>query len=34
MSRDEDAATAIGRLNFTQFEGRIIAVSRSRESMQ
>ena len=34
MSRDEDAATAIGRLNFTQFEGRIIAASRSRESMQ
>jgi RNA recognition motif-containing protein len=34
MSRDEDAVTAIGRLNFTQFEGRIIGVSRSRESMQ
>jgi len=34
MSRDEDAVTAIGRLNFTQYEGRIIGVSRSRESRQ
>ncbi len=32
MSRDEDAVTAIGRLNFTQYEGRTIGVSRSRES--
>lgn len=31
MSRDEDATTAIGRMNFTQYEGRIIAVSRSRD---
>ena len=30
MARDEDAATAIGRLNFTQYAGRIIGVSRSR----
>ena len=34
MSRDEDAVTAIGRLNFTQYEGRIIGVSRSRASEQ
>ncbi len=34
MARDEDAVTAIGRLNFTQYEGRIIGVSRSRESKQ
>jgi len=34
MSRDEDAITAIGRLNFTQYEGRIIGVSRSRENKQ
>ena len=32
MSRDEDAINAIGRLNFTQYAGRIIAVSRSRHS--
>ena len=32
MFRDEDAATAIGRLNFTQYAGRTIGVSRSRES--
>ena len=31
MTRDEDAANAIGRLNFTQYAGRTIAVSRSRE---
>lgn len=30
MSRDEDANTAIGRLNFTQYAGRTIGVSRSR----
>ena len=30
MTRDEDAVTAIGRLNFTQYAGRTIAVSRSR----
>lgn len=30
MTRDEDADTAIGRLNFTQYGGRTIAVSRSR----
>lgn len=30
MSRDEDAVTAIGRMNFTQYAGRIIGVSRSR----
>lgn len=30
MTRDEDAATAIGRLNFTQYGGRTIGVSRSR----
>ena len=32
MTRDEDAVTAIGRLNFTQYAGRTIGVSRSRES--
>ena len=32
MSRDSDAETAIGRLNFTQYAGRTIGVSRSRES--
>ena len=31
MSRDEDASAAIGRLNFTQYAGRIIGVSRSRK---
>ena len=30
MARDEDASTAIGRLNFTQYAGRTIGVSRSR----
>ena len=30
MARDEDAATAIERLNFTQYAGRTIGVSRSR----
>ncbi len=30
MARDEDAAVAIGRLNFTQYAGRTIGVSRSR----
>jgi len=30
MVRDQDAATAIGRLNFTQYAGRTIGVSRSR----
>ena len=30
MSRDQDAVTAIGRLNFTQYAGRTIGVSRSR----
>ena len=30
MARDEDAANAIGRLNFTQYAGRTIGVSRSR----
>ena len=32
MTRDEDAATAIGRLNFTQYAGRTISVSRSSAS--
>lgn len=32
MSRDADAETAIGRLNFTQYAGRTIGVSRSREN--
>lgn len=30
MCRDEDAMTAIGRMNFTQYAGRTIGVSRSR----
>lgn len=30
MARDQDAVTAIGRLNFTQYDGRTIGVSRSR----
>ena len=30
MVRDQDAVTAIGRLNFTQYAGRTIGVSRSR----
>ena len=30
MARDQDATTAIGRLNFTQYAGRTIGVSRSR----
>lgn len=30
MSRDEDASVAIARLNFTQYAGRTIGVSRSR----
>lgn len=30
MSREEDAVNAIGRLNFTQYGGRTIGVSRSR----
>ena len=30
MARDADAAAAIGRLNFTQYAGRTIGVSRSR----
>ena len=30
MSRDEDASAAIARLNFTQYSGRTIGVSRSR----
>lgn len=30
MSRDEDASEAIARLNFTQYAGRTICVSRSR----
>ena len=32
MTRDQDAATAIGRLNFTQYAGRTIGVSRSKGS--
>jgi RNA recognition motif-containing protein len=32
MSRDEDAVKAIGRLNFTQYAGRTIGVSRFRPS--
>ncbi len=32
MTRDQDAATAIGRLNLTQYAGRTIGVSRSRAS--
>ena len=31
MSRDADAEAAIGRLNFTQYGGRTIGVSRSRD---
>ena len=30
MARDQDAVTAIGSLNFTQYAGRTIGVSRSR----
>ena len=30
MARDQDAVTAIGRLNFTQYVGRTIGDSRSR----
>lgn len=30
MAREQDAVTAIGRLNFTQYDGRTIGVSRSR----
>ena len=30
MARDQDAVDAIGRLNFTQYAGRTISVSRSR----
>lgn len=30
MSRDEDALSAIGGLNFSQYAGRTIAVSRSK----
>lgn len=30
MSNDEDAVAAIARLNFTQYSGRTIGVSRSR----
>jgi RNA-binding protein 39 len=30
MARDQDAVAAIGRLNFTQYAGRTIGVSRSR----
>lgn len=30
MAHDQDAATAIGRMNFTQYAGRTIGVSRSR----
>ena len=30
MSRDEDASAAIARLNFTQYAGRTIGVSRFR----
>jgi RNA-binding protein 39 len=30
MVRDEHAVAAIGRLNFTQYAGRTISVSRSR----
>lgn len=30
MAHDQDAVTAIGRLNFTQYAGRTIGVSRSR----
>ena len=30
MAREQDAVNAIGRLNFTQYAGRTIGVSRSR----
>lgn len=30
MARDQDAVTAIGRMNFTQYAGRTIGVSRAR----
>lgn len=30
MARDQDAVSAIGRLNFTQYAGRTIGVSRLR----
>ena len=30
MSKDEDASAAIARLNFTQYAGRTIGVSRPR----
>jgi RNA-binding protein 39 len=30
MAREQDAVTAIGRMNFTQYAGRTIGVSRSR----
>jgi RNA recognition motif-containing protein len=30
MSKDEDASAAIAQLNFTQYAGRTIGVSRSR----
>jgi RNA recognition motif-containing protein len=30
MSKDEDATAAIARLNFSQYAGRTIGVSRSR----
>jgi len=33
MARDEDAAKPIGRLNFTQYAGRTIGVSRSRRNI-
>ena len=32
MSRNEDALKAIGRLHFSQYEGRIIAVGLSQDS--
>ncbi len=34
MVRNEDATTAIGRLNFSQYDGRTIGVSRSRAASQ
>ena len=34
MVRSEDATTAIGRLNFSQYDGRTIGVSRSRTPRQ
>ena len=34
MTRDEDARTAIGRLNFSQYGGRTIGVSRSRTTTE